>query len=53
MSRFGRGLRSSELYAENHGWRPKGPWWQKALATIIACVLIILLFAVISFIGTL
>lgn len=46
-------LNHSELWAENNGWSPKGPWWQKALATIIACVLVILIFAVIAFIGSL
>jgi len=34
-------------------YNPNEPWWKNVLATLIACVLVILFFAVIAFIGTL
>ena len=48
------GMNRSPLYRQSKkGYQPEGPWWQKALATVIACVVIILIFAVIFFIGSL
>ena len=49
IDRMNSGLRRKNQI----GYNPEEPWWKNVLATIIACVLVILVFAIIFFIGTL